>query len=123
MRVPYNLISDPPAPYSPIWVVNPYEPFSRFSLEAKLDTGADLTALPENVIANLSLKQADWLKVSGFAGTATVPTYEAKVEVAGHDIHLEVVGYSEAYALLGRDFLNHLRLLLDGPGQILEVLE
>ena len=123
MRVPYNHFLDPPAPYLSILVVNPYEPFPHISLEAKLDTGADLTALPENVIANLSLKQTDWLEVSGFAGTSIVPTYEAKVEVAGHDVHLEIVTYSEEYALLGRDFLNHLRWLLDGPAQILEVLE
>ncbi|HNB53708.1 MAG TPA: hypothetical protein PK530_17290 [Anaerolineales bacterium] len=123
MRVPYNLILDPPAPYLSVLVVNPYQPFSRISLEAKLDTGADLTALPESVIVNLALKQTAWLEVSGFAGTSMVPTYEAKVEVADYDIHLEIVGYSEEYALLGRDFLNHLRLLLDGPAQMLEVLE
>jgi len=124
VKISYNRAIDPAAPYLSILVTNPYQLILQNTLEAKLDTGADVTALPAISISNLALSQANWLEVSGFASESEfVPTYEARVEVAGQAIHLEVVAYSENYALLGRDFLNHLRLLLDGPAQTLEALK
>ena len=38
-------------------------------------------------------------------------------------MQLNVAGIPPDYALLGRDILNQLRLLLDGPAHTLEILE
>ena len=38
-------------------------------------------------------------------------------------VGLPVVAFSADYILLGRDALNHFRLLLDGPALTLEILE
>jgi len=42
---------------------------------------------------------------------------------SGRRGRLNAVAISIDYVLLGRDVLNHLRLLLDGPALTLEILE
>ena len=55
--------------------------------------------------------------------TAVVEFYDIVLRVADMRIvGLTVVTFEQEYALLGRDVLNLLRLLLDGPAESLEVL-
>lgn len=52
-----------------------------------------------------------------------VSTYFVEVTVRGQPPRpVEVLAHEgEAYVLLGRDVLNHHRMLLDGPGLALEI--
>jgi hypothetical protein len=122
MPIEYNRSVEPPAPFVTITVTNPRR-LATGRFPAKLDTAADITALPRVQVQALSLPQQRLLEVSGYDNRlAIIPTYEASLEVAHIRTRLEVVAIEEDYALLGRDVLNLLRLLLDGPALTLEVL-
>ena len=91
---------------------------------AKIDSGADVTALPLSIVQHLNLPIMDVLDISGYDDrVSTIQTYFAIIELAKVRGRIQVIAISEEYALLGRDVLNHLRVLLDGPALALEILE
>lgn len=123
MKIDYNRSVSPPAPFLPIAVAHPHRPAALQRLPAKLDTAADITALPTTQVLALGLPQRRLLEVVGYdSRPMAVPTHDAILEVADFRVRLEVVAITEDHALLGRDVLNLLRLLLDGPALWLEVL-
>ncbi len=124
MKVEYNRSSDPPAPFLDITVFDPAHPSVRQTTPAKVDSAADITALPASLVQALALTQTHWLKVAGYDNQeAQIAVYDAAVEIAHVRARIEVIAIPEDYALLGRDVLNQLRLLLDGPSLTLEILE
>ncbi|HET7089608.1 MAG TPA: retroviral-like aspartic protease family protein [Anaerolineae bacterium] len=124
MMIPYDTSLIPPAPFLSAHVSNLTGSAESPPIPAKVDTGADVTAIPANLVNQLNLVLASEIQVEGYNGhRATLPCYDIVLRVA----HLRVVGlsvisFSEDYILLGRDVLNLLRLLLDGPALWLEVL-
>lgn len=75
-------------------------------------------------IEGLGLVPLDELPIGAFGGQVLLlPTY--RVQIGMHQfppVMLEVIAHSEEpLILLGRDFLNHFRLLLDGPLLFLEI--
>lgn len=117
---PYDRQYDPPAPVLPLRVGPPRaEPV--VAAPALMDSGADLTVLPEELVRTLRLPQIGEVTVRGVEGVARrVPVYAAEVEVAGIRRIVEVVGI-RTNALLGRDVLNRMVITLNGPQQILRV--
>jgi|DewCreStandDraft_1066081.scaffolds.fasta_scaffold00494_44 hypothetical protein len=118
---PYNRQHDPPAPVLPLRVGAPgADPV--VAAPALVDSGADLTVLPEELVRMLRLPQIGEVTVRGVEGVARrVPVYAAEVEVVGGIRRIvEVVGI-RANALLGRDVLNGMVITLDGPQQVLRV--
>jgi predicted aspartyl protease len=85
---------------------------------ALVDSGADITVVPEGVPEALGLPQIGELTVRGIGGTRRVPVYAAEVEVAGWRRVVEVVAVG-GVALLGRDVLNAWVVTLDGPRRAL----
>lgn len=94
-------------------------------LRAKLDTGADVSAIPDSAIRALGLREAERLLASGFDGRIVqVVLYAVQIDLPnGQNLEISVLGIPADYILLGRDVLNLLRLLLDGPALTLEILE
>ena len=123
MQVEYTRSISPPAPFLPVQVADPARRNIQESLSAKLDTAADITALPLDMVQKLGLTQIYSLEVAGFDQLAPIliPVYEVILEIAHIRVRLGVLPHNETYALLGRDVVNHLRLLLDGPALRLEV--
>ena len=93
-------------------------------VRAKLDTGADLTAIPTALIERLHLMPAGEIEVEGYdSRRATVRAYDVSLEIDQLNVAgLLVIGFAEDYVLLGRDVLNRLRILLDGPALTTEIL-
>jgi len=124
MIIPYDTSLVPPAPFLAAHVSDPTGSAESPLIPAKVDTGADVTAIPANLVSQLNLVPASEVEVEGYNGhRATLACYDITLRVA----HLRVVGlsvitFSEDYILLGRDVLNLLRLLLDGPALSLEIL-
>jgi len=89
---------------------------------ALVDSGADLTVLPEELVRMLRLPQIGEGTVRGVESVARrVPVYAVEVEVVGGIRRIvEVVGI-RVNALLGRDVLNGMVITLDGPQQVLRV--
>jgi hypothetical protein len=86
-------------------------------VDAKLDTGADLCAVPAHVIAVLDLSPERAVRASGFGGPPrAVPVYRMDIVVAGHRLtRIEAVATPSSWALLGRNALRYLDVRLDGP--------
>lgn len=85
-------------------------------IEAKIDTGADITVLPQHVISELRLIPASRIYVSSFDGREEVKyTYFVNLYFNNFKFQMiEVIGAKRRNALLGRDVLNMLKTVLDG---------
>lgn len=94
-------------------------------LSALVDTGADITLIPLVHLEQLGAPELDEVRLRSHWGSyTTVTTYLVDIEVsAGVLPGVEVVGdlYGDTI-LLGRNVLNKLLLLIDGPRQITELL-
>jgi predicted aspartyl protease len=124
IRYSYNCQVEPPAPFVHVSLRCPETGKAVDDLPAQIDTAADRTVIPANLVELLELLPLDELPVAGFGGQVfVIPTYlvglalrtfvAAPVEVFAHP--------EEPFILLGRDVLNRLRLLLDGPALAFEI--
>jgi hypothetical protein len=122
----YNYLSQlqPPAPFVNVTLQHPLSGAELRDVPAQLDTAADRTLLPDALVQTLNLPQIGTIPIGGVGGVAqTMPSYPVRLAV--HDLPtltVEVVASpGEAWVLIGRDVLNAHRLLLDGPGLILDI--
>lgn len=114
----------PPAAMVNVVVRCPFRGVVTANLPALGDTAADRTILPDKVVAGLGLVEIDRLQFLGFGSRIMeLPAYA--VDVLVHDFPAvrckAALGEDEPFILLGRDVLNALRMLLDGPAKALEI--
>ncbi len=86
--------------------------------DAKIDTGADVTIIPETIRKILNLQPAGQVTGVGARGERwhAIPTYFIRIRPANLDwFEIEVVTSPHDYLLLGRDVLNQCILLANGP--------
>lgn len=124
IRYRYNQQVSPPAPFVHVTVRGPLGGRAVSDIPAQLDTAADLTVLPSRIVDELGLLEHDQIETLGFDGhVACLPTYLIQIQV--HQFApkaIEVLASrDEPHVLLGRDVLNAYRLVLDGPGLVLEL--
>lgn len=90
-------------------------------MEALVDTGADLTVVPQFLAGDLGLPFSRLVEVEGADGvTLRAPVFAAEVEVEERSQIYEVLALGTE-TLLGRNVLESLVIRLDGPGRMLEV--
>jgi len=113
-------------PYVEIWVSDPLvgDPSRYRKCLCILDTGADRSALPESVIAEMDLVQTGITDVGVFGGgRISTNTYSAILTVFGREFRMEkMVGESGRLGTIGRDLLNEFFLMVDGPKRRFAVL-
>ena len=121
----YSWDETPPFPTIEAEPSDPFTGKSRGPLTAKIDTGASITVIPRSLARELELYPFDKRLVWGFRGTPSVElTFPVDITVEGHVVEfVEVILDEEGDFLLGRDVLNQLVLVLNGPSLIVEVLE
>jgi predicted aspartyl protease len=113
--VPYDHHFEPPAPVLPLRVNLPASGGS-LQLAGLVDTGADITLLPED-IAERHLPVAGTIAIRGVTGEVVQATlYRAELEVGDHRRALIVAGLGRE-TIAGRDLLSGLVVTLDGPAQ------
>jgi predicted aspartyl protease len=113
----YNQAFEPPAPFLEVTIHHPYLSNRRHLIPAKLDTGADLSAIPKSIAEKLQLLPSRTILAEGYDGKQSIiETYAITLEIAqAHIRHIEVILISDDYALVGRDILNHFYTRLNGP--------
>jgi hypothetical protein len=124
VRYGYVAQLEPPAPFVQVRLQNPVTGQELSDIPAQLDSAADRTLIPETLAERLALPQLGTVTIGGVGGVQFVmPSYPVMLQI--HDLlsqTIEVVASpGESWILLGRDVLNVLRSLLDGPQQALEI--
>ena len=122
----YNTQIYPPAPFVLLTLRHPVTGVELSAVPAQIDSAADRTVLPLSIAEAMNLEPIGNVLIGGVGGTiAAMPTYAVLLGV--HTLPerlIEVIAHSEeSWVLLGRDVLNSLRIVLDGPQSVLEIDE
>jgi len=116
MTTAYDTSTQPPAPFIEFDVVSPRDSTQQRPAQGLLDTGAEVSVLPVEILTALQIPKASSMSVESWDGSPTfVTTHIVTLGIA--DAHLdsiEVVATPIPYAILGRDVLNHFILTLNG---------
>lgn len=93
-------------------------------VDAKIDTGADMSIIPEAIRNSLHLMRSGVVACRGARGEkwTEVPIYNARIRVAGGNwVELTVAESTNSYMLLGMDVLRHFLLFSNGPKNYFEL--
>ena len=122
MRRRYSTAFEPPAPVVPL-VVRAPGGVDWVSVDAKIDTGADVCTLPRHVAGRLDLPAVRVARAAGFSGAPVeVIIYAADIDLDGTRIEaVDLLVTERPYALLGRNLLRRAVLHLHGPSERLEL--
>ena len=126
MKFPYDTDYFPPAPAVAIFLGKADESFKIGPLPALVDSGADSTIIPARYLNEFQVEVADRKIIRSHWGEGRIVSiYLLDVGIAGVRLpSIEIV--SDEFSvdvLIGRNILNKLRVLLDGPKQIIEISE
>lgn len=89
---------------------------------AFIDSGADGTMIPLALLQEINARYADKRILSGVTGAPTIiGLYPVLIQIGEDTIYgIEAAGYGNE-VVLGRDVLNQVRLVLDGPSLAVEI--
>lgn len=92
-------------------------------IEGKVDTGADICALPDSVITDLDLPPVRAVRAAGFGGVLQETLlFHVDLEIVGRrSKHVEALSTRRPYAIIGRNILQQFAIRLDGPKSTLTV--
>lgn len=92
-------------------------------LDGKIDTGADICAIPDLLIAELSLPPVGTVRAAGYAGELReAAVYRVDLDISGV-LHgqMKALSTRRPYVIVGRNVLQRYVLRLDGPRAMLEL--
>lgn len=111
---------DPPAPIAQVTLRNPNNGVEFANHELLMDTGADVTLLPRSAVERLGVQLVSDVsyELIAFDGTrSSAPVADLDMIFLNRRYRGRYLLTDAEQGVLGRDVLNHLRLLLDGPVQ------
>ena len=118
----YNEDIVPPAPFWEIQISHTTLALSA-NLSALLDTGSDKSFIPLSMANELELLFLGMGVVEGINGDGEYrPIFDALISMDRSTWDaLEIMGWHENFAILGRDVLNRYHITLDGPNLALTI--
>jgi predicted aspartyl protease len=95
------------------------------TIQGELDTGADISVIPESLAFELQLKRKESVLMYGYDESPTQrPVYRVDLEILGYTLRaIRVVAAPRSTLLLGRDVLAHFIITLDGKAQTFEMVD
>ena len=124
IRYRYSKQLTPPAPFVYVSVGCVATGALVSDLPAQIDTAADRTVLPKQLVATLGLAEDGRALFQGFVSEIVeLPLYLVEIRIGDFRPLLvrAVLGAAESHILLGRDVLNAHRVVLEGPQLSLEI--
>lgn len=122
---PHNRAYTPPIPSLRIIVQSPNGQATE-PLSAVLDSGADITLVSLNLLEQINAPEQDEVRLRSHWGDYIgLTTYLVEIRFGIETLPaIEVVGdlHTRNEVLLGRDVLNKLSLLINGPQQTTEII-
>ena len=110
---------DPPAPVALVSVKSEQLGIEIRAVPMLLDTGADVSLLPRSHAGRLALPDAKQYELEAFDGTkSTAPAVTAELQFLGKSFRGQFLLIDSWHGVLGRNVLNNLSLLLDGPSRM-----
>ena len=109
---------DPPAPLALVTVLSDPPGVVIHDVPMLLDTGADVSLLPRSHVASLVSPDAQQYELEAFDGTkSTAPAVTAELRLLGKSFRGQFLLIEGWHGVLGRNVLNNLSLLFDGPSR------
>lgn len=109
---------DPPAPLALVVVRSEEFGVVIPNVPMLLDTGADVSLLPHTHFSGIVSPDTKRYELEGFDGTrSTASAISAELQFLGKSFRGQFLLIDSWYGILGRNVLNNLSLLLDGPSQ------
>src|SRR4051812_1703790 len=109
---------DPPAPVALVTVTSQKTGVVIRDVPMLLDTGAVVSLLPRSHVAQMASPDAEQYELEGFDGTrSTAPSITAELQLLGKMFRGQFLLIEASHGVLGRNILNNLSLLYDGPSR------
>jgi hypothetical protein len=107
----------PPAPLARVTLSDPESGVTVSGVPMLVDTGADVTLRPRSSVHQLGVAaDPDDYELMGFDGSKSLAqAVRLNLELFGKTFKGKFLLVDQEWGLLGRDVLNHLSLLFDGP--------
>ncbi|HLX65289.1 MAG TPA: retropepsin-like aspartic protease [Planctomycetota bacterium] len=113
----YDSRFDPPAPLARVDLQNVDSGIVVSSVPMLIDSGADATMIPLSIAEQLNLPAGDKaFELEAFDGKKSVQhTVRAELQFLKRAFKGQYLTVDQEYGYLGRDIINQVSLLLDGP--------
>lgn len=108
----------PPAPLAGVTLRNPQSRATLSDIPMLLDSGADVTLIPQFCVDRLGATPVSdqYYELMGFdGGTSLAPVVRLEMIFVGRTFKGQFLLIDQPWGVLGRNILNAVPLLLDGP--------
>ena len=110
---------DPPAPVARVTLRNPENGSVVSDVPMLMDSGADVSLLPQAPVSQIgvaALPGANYDLMAFDGTTSSASAVRAELLFLSRAFRGRFLLIDQACGIMGRDILNHLLLLFDGPG-------